>query len=163
MTTMTAENKTFAGLTAEEWRAKAADSQRAKQESWERSDTDGFLSQWASDQMAGRYAYCATVAENGGVIEVEAPMDLATGDVVKGDWIQGPYGETFFAWSPVNGKQYLHPSKAKNPERARANDAAKGLEMHRWQVVADLNHRTGRPCPSDGPWVDLGVAYGQQD
>lgn len=157
------QSPTFAGKTADEWRAEAADCRRREQESWERSDTDGFLSQWALTQMALRYDHCATVAENNGMIVVEAPINLETGDVIKGDWVQGQYGESFFAWEPVNGQQYLHPSRAKNPERARANDKAKGLEMHRWSVAADLNSRTGRPEPGNGHWVDLGLAYGSQE
>lgn len=60
---------TVAGRTAEEWREKASRSERAKEESWERSDTDGFLSQWASGLGAQEARANAGIAEAGGVQE----------------------------------------------------------------------------------------------
>lgn len=53
--------------TAEEHRAKAAKHERDAAESWERSDTDGFLSQWASGINARVQHTNADIAEAGGV------------------------------------------------------------------------------------------------
>lgn len=47
-------------------RALAAGAQRSRQESQDRSDTDGFLSQWASGLTAQEHAARAEVLEHGG-------------------------------------------------------------------------------------------------
>src|SRR5688572_6000895 len=49
---------TYRGKTADQWRAEAKDCRKAREDSWERSDTDGFLSQAASQAMAGEYELC---------------------------------------------------------------------------------------------------------
>lgn len=53
--------------TAAELRQQAADCRQRSAESWERSDTDGFLSQWASDLSARLYESQASILENGGL------------------------------------------------------------------------------------------------
>lgn len=62
-------------LTATEWRQRAGDSRRSSQESWERSDTDGFLSQWASDLYAQLYEAKARIAEANGTATFPALFD----------------------------------------------------------------------------------------
>lgn len=52
--------------TAEEYRKMAQGNVMASSESFERCDTDGFLSQWGHDQMARVYEALAGLAENGG-------------------------------------------------------------------------------------------------
>jgi hypothetical protein len=47
-------------------RQMAADSEQRSRESWERSDTDGFLSQWANDISARMYRLQAEIADAGG-------------------------------------------------------------------------------------------------
>jgi len=49
--------------TPDDLRQMAADRHRRSQESFERSDTDGFLSQWAADMMARLYSDAADLAE----------------------------------------------------------------------------------------------------
>ena len=114
---------TVGGKTAEEWREAAASSRRASQESWERSDTDGFLSQWASDQMAMRYSRLAQVAEDGGYLRVTAFVDLATGALVKGEWRTTKYGS---GYAPFEHGQWIFPSEASNPEVRARNNTKKG-------------------------------------
>lgn len=53
--------------TAAELRQMAADADRAREESFQRSDTDGFLSQWAHGLSAQQYRAQADIAERGGV------------------------------------------------------------------------------------------------
>lgn len=53
--------------TAEELRKMAADCRQRSQESWERSDSDGFLSQWANDITAREYEDQARIIDNGGM------------------------------------------------------------------------------------------------
>lgn len=161
MSTMT-ENKTLDGKTADEWRAQAKDCRRREAESWERSDTDGFLSQWALTQMASRYDHCARIAEQGGIY-VDAPVMLETGQVVQGEWVSGEYGDSFYAWEVINGQRYFNPSQAKSDARRRANDEKKGIEMHTFFAPATVNHRTGRPEATTGEWVDRGHAYGDTE
>jgi hypothetical protein len=67
--------------TAEEWREMARGCYKSADESFERCDTDGFLSQWASGQMASIYEACAVLAENGGMWELDQLQDLAGNDV----------------------------------------------------------------------------------
>lgn len=71
------ENKT-----AQELRQMAADCYQQKQESWERSDTDGFLTQWASGLSASLYIAQAEIVENGGKWEFPGLFDVATGNRV---------------------------------------------------------------------------------
>lgn len=150
----------FDGKTASEWRAMATKADQDRLESMDRCDTDGYLSQWALQQMASRYRYCAEVAQAGGTIIVEAPVLIATGQVVKGEWITGEYGESFLAWETVEaGVRYYHPSRANKPGLRRTNDAKKGIEVHRFRVPARLNPRTGSPVADEHDWVDIGDTY----
>lgn len=68
----TAENK----AAAEVLRAKALAQRQAKEESFDRSDTDGFLSQWAHGLCAQRDDLQAIVVENGGRSSFPALFDL---------------------------------------------------------------------------------------
>lgn len=55
-----------AKMTAEDFRKSAADSKRRSYESFERSDTDGFLSQWANDIGANLDLRKADILDNEG-------------------------------------------------------------------------------------------------
>jgi hypothetical protein len=61
---------------AAQYREAAAKCRRDAAESWERSDTDGFVSQWASGVTAREYELKAQIAENGGRAEFPALFDL---------------------------------------------------------------------------------------
>ena len=100
--------------TAQDLRDRAARARQASAESWERSDTDGFLSQWASDTMARRYSDAADVAEAGWKINVLALF--YNGEIASTDQRDGQYG---FYWilndatAEAFGKRFYNPSKAK--------------------------------------------------
>lgn len=143
---------TFGGKTADEWRAEESACYRRKQESWERSDTDGFLSQWAADQMAGRYARLAKIAEAGGIVEDRAFVDIATGELIKGTWEQGKYGAIYV---PADqDRRIIFASHAANPVTRERNNAAKGVREVRVLVPVLLNHRSMETYVDvDGNWV----------
>jgi hypothetical protein len=61
---------------AVELRASSAAQEQAKQDSFDRCDTDGFLSQWAHGVCASRDQLAAQVAEQGFVSEFPALFDL---------------------------------------------------------------------------------------
>jgi hypothetical protein len=63
-------------LTADQYREMARDARRRSAESWDRSGTDGYLSQWASDSVAREYDLAADLAEAGWVAEFPALFDL---------------------------------------------------------------------------------------
>jgi hypothetical protein len=76
---------------AEALRAKARGERRSAQESFDRCDTDGFLSQWASGICADRDDHAAQVAEMGGVWEFPALFDLQ-GNLVAAKVIKTSFG-----------------------------------------------------------------------
>lgn len=53
-------------MTAQEHRKAAKAARQRSADSWERSDTDGFMSQWASDLTARQHELAAKIIENGG-------------------------------------------------------------------------------------------------
>lgn len=119
----------FEGHTAAEWRQMATDAVKRSQESWERSDTDGFLSQWASDTMARRYNTIADVADNNGMIEVMAAFTL-DGTFASADMREGQYGAYFLipdAVAKETGTRFFSPSNARKEKTRKANNAKKGF------------------------------------
>lgn len=72
-----------------------------RDESWERSDTDGFLTQWALDQGSVKNAHLAALARNEGRILVGVYVDRETGEPVPARGIRTRYGyriATFATW-----------------------------------------------------------------
>lgn len=72
-------------------RNKAGDNRQSAQDSFDRCDTDGFLSQWASGICAQRDDHAADVAELGGLWTFPALFDL-NGKLVAAKLIQTAYG-----------------------------------------------------------------------
>lgn len=113
--------------TPDEWRAMARDRRRSEQESFDRSDTDGFLSQWASALTARLYDLCADVATQGGVWAFDALADTA-GNVIEG----ARYVKTRYGWSWVTPDgQWFTPSRTRDAAVARARNLAKGFQVVR--------------------------------
>lgn len=77
--------------TADEWRKLAHSNIEQGEASFERCDTDGFLSQWASGQMARLYDALADLADNGGNWELPVLEDL-DGKEVNAKIIHTRYG-----------------------------------------------------------------------
>lgn len=68
---------------ADELRQQANEADRRAEESFERSDTDGFLSQWASGITARQLRAQAEIEENGGVAEFPGLFEQETGRRIK--------------------------------------------------------------------------------
>lgn len=128
--------------TADEYRAAAAAARKSSAESWERSDTDGFLSQWAADTMATRYDFLAQVAEDGG--KIEHIVLFFQGKIASTDQRDGQYG---YYWilndeaAEAYGKRFFNPSKAKDNY---ARDRARGITYGTVRVDAVEDSRTGQ-------------------
>lgn len=129
----------FEGHTAAEWRAKANQSQNDAYDSFERCDTDGFMSQWASNQMATRYLAIARATENGGRIEHTAFIDIATGEMIRGTWRETQYGA---GYAPENGGKWIFPSNAKSDAVRERNNARKGYRQVSVMVPAYIDPKT---------------------
>jgi len=80
--------------TATELRAKAADCENRAIESFDRCDTDGFMSQWAANVMAGKYRLEADLADRDGIWEFET-LGRLDGTMVPCKTIKTKYG---WAW-----------------------------------------------------------------
>lgn len=115
--------------TPEEHRRLAEEAEQRREESWDRSDTDGFMSQWASGLAADEHRLAAQIAEAGGRAWFPALFDL-DGNLVAAKLIDGRYGlvwgllESDDPDSPFTG--WFNPSRALDDDRARRNNAKKG-------------------------------------
>lgn len=113
--------------TPEQWREMACSSRQRSLDSFERSDTDGFLSQWASDTMSGLYHLCADVAEKGGIVEMDWPFEDGQ-PVAKWRWVQTRYGSSILIPGEAYGDgRFWNPSHAKKGATRLARDKAKGF------------------------------------
>lgn len=120
---------TYQGRTAEEWRAMARAHAASAQESWERSDTDGFMSQWASGLTARKYEACAELAERDGWEEFVALFDV-NGNLMDAEIRDGQYGMYWLIKGlPAGVKPFFTESSAKSGKRRYANDSAKGYRL----------------------------------
>jgi len=113
--------------TPEEWREEVKRCYRQEQESWERSDSDGFLSQWASTQSARIYNLCAEVAENGNKWEFEVLADAFGNEIEGVTDLKTRYGWVL----RLPDGRIFKPSSAKDEKLRRKRDAAKGFQFVR--------------------------------
>ena len=126
--------------TADEYREEAASYRRAELESIERSDTDGFLSQWAYTQLAHCALHNAKVVEEGSAIS-EACFDLGGKLIATADDLRdGQYGRYFYIADDEDAARvgrFISPSNAQlNSTRVR-NNAKKGVVVS-WVYTAHL-------------------------
>jgi hypothetical protein len=74
--------------TSDQLRQEAADAYRQREESFQRSDTDGFLSQWASG-LTGQLKHTqADLLDAGGVSDFPGLFDRESGERVKAKIVQ---------------------------------------------------------------------------
>jgi hypothetical protein len=118
--------------TATELRERAAYHARAAQDSFDRSDTNGFLSQWASDLTAQKLRKQADILDQGGRAEFPALFDVA-GNLVPAKLVHARYGPS---WGLLPGDDpqapftgWFSPSRAKSDDRRIANDLRKGYTV----------------------------------
>lgn len=111
--------------TAEEWRELAKSRFQAEQDSWERSDTDGFLSQKAAVTYGHMYNDLAALAENGGREQMRW-LFTADGEIVEDwRWIETRYGGSILIGSGDDAV-FFNSSYAKKGAARLARDKAKG-------------------------------------
>lgn len=113
---------------AAELREMARDCEKESRDSFERCDTDGALSQWASGITAQKYRLQADVAENGGMAAFSALFDLE-GHLIPAREVYGQYGSF---WSLLDSEgdrtgEIFSESKARNDKVKIRNDAKKGF------------------------------------
>lgn len=123
MTATTTAPGTFRGKTADEWRATMRRHHSDAADSFERCDTDGFLSQWASGVNAAHAETCAELADANGRATFPALFDL-NGNHVPARQVPTRYG---VSWRTETG--WHNPSEAKSGARRHAADTRKGLVM----------------------------------
>jgi len=114
-------------LDAAAYRARAQQAVRRSQESWERSDTDGFMSQWANDAMASKYRAMAELAEEGGVSEFPAVFDL-DGNLTDFHQVSTRYGMSWVR-DTEHGSEWFNESGARKGSTRLANDRKKGYTI----------------------------------
>lgn len=79
--------------------------EKRRQESWERCDTDGFVSQWSSDLSSHKLRTQLSIEEAGGKSEFDALFDLE-GNLVCAKLISGTYGQCWALMEEtVDGKK----------------------------------------------------------
>lgn len=115
------------GKTEQEWREASYKSMEAKEESFDRCDTDGFLSQWAHGLSSVLSQTKAEIAANGGMAEFPALFHKESGKRVRAKliWVknkfapwEGEVGRWMFV--DLNGKAtgtYLPFGKASRKQK----------------------------------------------
>lgn len=125
-------------LTAEQYREMAAGQRRSKEDSFDRCDTDGFLTQWANGLHASLYSRLAELAESDWMAEFPALFYKETNKRVPAKIIQvkdkfSYTGGTKPLWAivePTTGKftgQFLPTGK--NSRKQKAAGMYEGTEM----------------------------------
>lgn len=118
---------TYKGKTADQWREMATRSQSKRQESIDRSDTDGALSQMGHNLNAREYALCAQLAESDGLWSFQALFTLTGALVPDATYIRTKQGKWVWRIGRGTCASWFNESKAKDGSRRRKNDAAKGF------------------------------------
>jgi hypothetical protein len=149
--------KTYEGRTAEEWRAESARHSDQARESFDRCDTDGFLSQWASSITARLCEVKAEVAERGGVWSFVALME---GDRIVSErtvrskfgtsWLLSheeaeKFGRTFIPTGPtsrVQSRLGLHEGKVERRAFVTIKGSGTGLSGAANSRVVVVRHRS---------------------
>lgn len=122
-------------------RAAAATAEKQKQESYERSDTDGFMSQWASGLSAQESLMKAELEENAGKAEFTALFDR-DGNMVPAKLIDTKYGQAWAVYTDPNDSSskftgvFINESSSDNPKTQAAALARKGYTLGRVKAPA---------------------------
>ena len=132
------ETTTPSTRTGDQWRLIARESDIAKAESFERCDTDGFLSQWAHQQMQGRYLDMARIADDGGTVSRVALFDL-DGNPVTMKTVSGRYGESWFIPQNEGRARFFNESEAASAKTRRRNNEKKGYRLGEVRVRVEMS------------------------
>ena len=139
--------------TAEECRAYAKECDQRAAESFERCDTDGFLTQWASGLTAELNRTRADIADQKGVWTF---CGLYKGDTrIKAKIVKTAYGRTWLihedSFDLVNGRRFI-PLAMGGTSRVQ-----KGLGLtERFELAPAFAMITGEGCGLSGTaWVEI--------
>lgn len=136
MTTTTATTE------GDKLRARAQECRQRSADSWDRSDTDGFMSQWASDATARKYDTEAEVADAGGMWDFAALFDAETGALVPAKTIQTRYGSCWALLDPTNPQAsflgFFNESSARKATTRAKNNRAKGYTIGTIRAAAQV-------------------------
>jgi hypothetical protein len=138
MTTTTAN--TYEGLTAEQWRAKAQEEQRDAADSWDRSDTDGLLTQWAHRSIAQEYEVKAQLAESDGYAEFFALFD-PDGKRLYAEQVEGKFGPSYRIYDVETRRtiRWFSESTALTEKVRNANNLKKGVVFGKVRAKAQVH------------------------
>jgi hypothetical protein len=139
--------------TAQELRNEAANHEQAAIDSFERCDTDGFLSQWASGINAELARTKAEIAENGGTMPFEVLMDgerRVDAKLIDGKfgacWLlsdeeESCFGRRFIPFQGQDGKSRIQKQLGLTegwedaPAAAKITGRGTGLSGNAWVIV----------------------------
>lgn len=138
---------------AQKLREEAADCDRRAQESFERCDTDGFLSQWAAGKMADRKRLEAEVVENGGKWEFPGLFRKSDGKRIRAKVINTRFGT---CWAIVGEDDKFTGQFFPTGEKSRKQKAA-GLFQKLEEVEAGVDFTGGGRGLSGACNVGVGV------
>ncbi|QBI56818.1 hypothetical protein [Streptomonospora litoralis] len=117
-------------MSAQSLREQAAQQRREAAASFERCDTDGFLSQWCAQRLGDELELQAAIEEAGGTAVFLAVFDLE-GVLVPAKAVDTRYGP---AWGLLPDDDprgrftgWFRESQARDPATAKATDAKKGF------------------------------------
>jgi hypothetical protein len=135
---------TFEGKTAAEWRAAALRDRQRSAESFDRCDTDGFLTQAALDATARECNLKAEVADEGGTWLFEAAFDL-DGKLVAIEIRDGQYGAYYLNIGPSGNTapRFINPSNAQKEATRVKNNAKKGFYIGSIRVTPEVKFGGG--------------------
>jgi hypothetical protein len=130
-----------AAAQAHEAKARAAEEERAA--SFERCDTDGFVSQWASGLTAAKERIAADLARTGGLRDRDA-LFLLDGTLASTHEASGDYGLYWVLNDEAAaklGRRFLSTSNARKGATRYRNDEKKGVRVGTIRVrhYADLS------------------------
>lgn len=141
---------------ADELRAEAAQMDAKAEESFQRCDTDGFLSQWALGIGAQKNRLQAGIEEAGGVSEFAALFDVETGERVAAKLIDGRFGlcwalcdeagefigefvKAFPKRETTMAKKGFREGHEMAPARAVIRGSGTGLSGNAWACIVRLD------------------------
>lgn len=113
-------------FTGEELRAKAAESHKRSSDSFDRCDTDGFLSQWANDVTGNLYHLAADLADAGWTKELTALFDL-DGNLLDAELKSGKFGLSWMIRNADGTVRWVSCSRASTAAKRRAHYERKGV------------------------------------
>lgn len=138
-------------ITAAAHRAKADAADTEAAASFERSDTDGFVSQWAGGITARLHRALAAIADAGGKAEFPALFDTA-GNLVAAKLVNGKYGPVWGILPSDDPRGrftgWFNPSGAATAAKRQAADARKGYQVGR--VLAPAAAKVDAPPGARG-------------